>query len=90
MIRFIKQKAMLSVVTACLLAFYSCSSGNDTSGPVTPDSTPTDPTTPPTSTRYDEQYRPLIHYTPVKNWINDPNGMVYVSYARQRCVCRLN
>ena len=26
---------------------------------------------------YDEQYRPLIHYTPAKNWINDPNGMVY-------------
>ncbi|MDO4496753.1 MAG: glycoside hydrolase family 32 protein [Bacteroidales bacterium] len=27
---------------------------------------------------YTEQYRPQIHYTPVKNWVNDPNGMVYV------------
>ena len=27
---------------------------------------------------YDEPYRPLIHYTPAKNWVNDPNGMVYV------------
>ena len=27
---------------------------------------------------YDEQYRPQIHYTPAKNWVNDPNGMVYV------------
>ncbi len=26
----------------------------------------------------DEQYRPLIHFTPEKNWMNDPNGMVYV------------
>lgn len=26
----------------------------------------------------DEQYRPQIHYTPARNWINDPNGMVYV------------
>ena len=25
----------------------------------------------------DEQYRPLIHFSPAKNWINDPNGMVY-------------
>ena len=27
---------------------------------------------------YNEQYRPLIHYTPAKNWINDPNGLIYV------------
>ena len=25
-----------------------------------------------------EQYRPQIHYTPAKNWINDPNGMIYL------------
>lgn len=25
----------------------------------------------------DEQYRPLAHFTPEKNWMNDPNGMVY-------------
>lgn len=25
----------------------------------------------------DEQYRPLIHFSPEKHWINDPNGMVY-------------
>lgn len=29
-------------------------------------------------TDYNGQYRPQIHYTPVKNWINDPNGLVYV------------
>ena len=25
----------------------------------------------------DEKYRPQIHFTPEKNWVNDPNGMVY-------------
>ncbi len=24
-----------------------------------------------------EKYRPLYHFTPEKNWINDPNGLVY-------------
>lgn len=27
---------------------------------------------------YDELYRPQIHFTPAKNWINDPNGLVYM------------
>jgi fructan beta-fructosidase len=26
---------------------------------------------------YKELYRPQIHFTPSKNWINDPNGLVY-------------
>ena len=26
---------------------------------------------------YKEQYRPQFHFTPEKNWINDPNGLVY-------------
>ena len=25
----------------------------------------------------DEEYRPLIHFTPAKNWMNDPNGLVW-------------
>lgn len=24
-----------------------------------------------------ETYRPAIHYSPTKNWMNDPNGLVY-------------
>lgn len=27
---------------------------------------------------YQEQYRPKIHFSPAKNWINDPCGMVYL------------
>ena len=26
---------------------------------------------------YDETYRPQYHFTPVKNWMNDPNGPVF-------------
>lgn len=29
-------------------------------------------------TTYNEQYRPQFHFTPKKNWINDPNGLVYL------------
>lgn len=31
----------------------------------------------PEKTGRDELYRPQIHFTPEKNWMNDPNGMVY-------------
>ncbi|MGG1617124.1 glycoside hydrolase family 32 protein, partial [Paenibacillus sp. NRS-1780] len=26
---------------------------------------------------YRETYRPQFHYSPEKNWMNDPNGLVY-------------
>lgn len=30
------------------------------------------------STASNRDFRPAIHFTPEKNWMNDPNGMVYV------------
>ena len=30
-----------------------------------------------TSSSYQELFRPQFHYTPAKNWMNDPNGLVY-------------
>jgi len=29
------------------------------------------------NTLYDETYRPQYHFTPAKNWMNDPNGPIY-------------
>ena len=26
---------------------------------------------------YKEKYRPRFHFSPAKNWTNDPNGLVY-------------
>ncbi len=26
---------------------------------------------------YHEQYRPQIHFSPIANWMNDPNGLIY-------------
>lgn len=33
--------------------------------------------TPTSSTLYDHEYRPQIHFSPEQNWMNDPNGMFY-------------
>jgi fructan beta-fructosidase len=32
---------------------------------------------PPEPSSFAEPYRPQFHYTPAKNWMNDPNGLVY-------------
>lgn len=37
-----------------------------------------EPSSPETNSVYQEKYRPQIHFSSKKNWINDPNGMVYL------------
>lgn len=32
-----------------------------------------------------EKYRPVYHYTPRKNWMNDPNGMIYFDKEYHLC-----
>lgn len=32
-----------------------------------------------TDSSFDELYRPQVHFSPPENWMNDPNGMVYLN-----------
>src|SRR4051794_35427091 len=50
-----------AAVTVCALS----------AAPLAPQASASD--TPP----YSETYRPQFHFTPEKNWMNDPNGLVY-------------
>ncbi len=70
------------VATVTVATIISCS-GEDSQQDKTPSTvnlpeqnvTPGIPSKEP---EHNEQYRPQIHFTPAKNWMNDPNGMVYV------------
>jgi fructan beta-fructosidase len=71
----------LMVTATMAVTILGCTSDDPKKEQPTPEPpTPVDPVTPPTPTpsSYTELYRPQIHFTPAKNWMNDPNGMVYV------------
>ena len=63
------KRARSSLVVLLVAAFsvlgWAASGPSASAGPVGP---------PPA---YDQTYRPQFHYTPAKNWMNDPNGLVY-------------
>ncbi len=65
-------KTLMLLATAVV-----CSCGDAEIDEELPPSGETEEQEKPSSSSYDEQYRPQIHYTPAKNWINDPNGLVY-------------
>ncbi|KUO00607.1 glycosyl hydrolase family 32 [Streptomyces resistomycificus] len=59
--RHARIRMMAAVATVCALS----------AAPLVPQAVAAD--TPP----YSETYRPQFHFTPEKNWMNDPNGLVY-------------
>lgn len=78
-------KISMMIVTAALaVTIIGCSKDDDHKqdyNPLIDDPKPEQPNTPPeqpTQSSYNELFRPQIHFTPAKNWMNDPNGMVYI------------
>lgn len=59
--RHARIRMIAAVATVCALS----------AAPLAPQATAAD--TPP----YSETYRPQFHFTPERNWMNDPNGLVY-------------
>uniref|UniRef100_A0AAU1ZYG9 GH32 C-terminal domain-containing protein n=1 Tax=Streptomyces sp. NBC_00093 TaxID=2975649 RepID=A0AAU1ZYG9_9ACTN len=59
--RHARTRMIAAVATVCALS----------AAPLAPQAVAAD--TPP----YSETYRPQFHFTPEKNWMNDPNGLVY-------------
>ena len=72
----------LAEISICLLLCVLSSCEESKFGgeiPIGPSPEDTTQTVQPTVSSYNEQYRPQVHFTPAKNWMNDPNGMVYVN-----------
>ena len=46
--------------------------------PLIDDPTEKTPEQPETGSSMNELYRPQVHFTPSRNWMNDPNGMVFL------------
>jgi fructan beta-fructosidase len=55
--------------SAIIIAFLSACRSNEQAPPQPVERTE--------AVQYKEQYRPQVHFSPPKNWMNDPNGMVY-------------
>lgn len=61
-----KKIIQIVLATTVLVSFISCNTIE-----------PTEVTT--TNNEYNEEYRPQIHFSAKRNWINDPNGLVYLN-----------
>lgn len=78
---FFKSPLMIAVALAAIIT--GCSKDDDYKPDYNPliddpkEEQPVDNPQPPANSGRNEQYRPQIHFTPDRNWMNDPNGMVY-------------
>lgn len=71
--------AMVAVVMAATIVACGSDDPKQDYNPLIDDPQPEQPVVPDGSAiGRTEQYRPQIHFTPAKNWMNDPNGMVYI------------
>ena len=78
-----RKSLMILVAAAMAATFIGCSDDDIKQdynpiidNPQTEEPAPEGPGEEVTSSR-NEKYSPQIHFTPAKNWINDPNGMIY-------------
>ena len=69
--------AIVAVATTATITACDSDDPKQDYNPLIDDPKTEEPTEPTTQSDHAEQYRPQIHFTPAKNWINDPNGMVY-------------
>ena len=71
------------VAVLCLFLLSACGGDEDKGQDYNPliddpkEEQPADNGSPVVNDR-NEQYRPQVHFTPAQNWMNDPNGMVYL------------
>ena len=75
----VRTKTTTMVAILMMAAIVGCSSDDDifkNKPEPLPPPTPEEPIVTPSDRT--ELYRPQIHYTPAKNWMNDPNGMVFL------------
>ena len=66
------------ICLTCLVSISCKESKFDIEIPIGPSQKDSVQVEKPSVSSYDEQYRPQVHFTPAKNWMNDPNGMFYL------------